>query len=64
MWVLRLVLLAANASVLVLFLYEFSQRGLPTPRWVPLGMMRTLILNLIYLWFSFPAAKGGKLGRW
>ena len=64
MWLLRLFLLAANASVLVLFLYEFSERGLPTPRWMPLGITLTLILNLIYLWFSFPTAKAGKLGRW
>lgn len=69
MWVLRLLLLAANAIALALVLYSLGETfsrtgGLPTPRWVPIGVTLMLVLNLIYLWFSFPTARAGKFGRW
>jgi len=69
MWVLRLALLAANAIGLAVVLYELSEAysrigGLPTPRWASIGITLFLILNLIYLWFSFPTTKAGKYGRW
>ena len=66
MWVLRLLLLAANAIALVVVLYLLSETysrtgGLPTPRWAPLSMTLMSILNLIYLWFSIPTAKAGAM---
>jgi hypothetical protein len=69
MWVLRLVLLAANASALVFVLYSFGENysrtgGLPTPRWAAVIIPLILILNLVYLWCSIPTARAGKLGRW